>query len=623
MALSGTINGSVTQKSSIFSFYLTWSATQNVSGNYSDVTVITYWKTNNTSYGFDTVGTRSASITINGQTSSITKAFNVCASGSTSWATNPYKIQTFTQRVYHNSDGTKSVTISARANGHAASYGPSSSTASSADCTASGTITLNTIPRASSITSAADITLGNKCQIKWTPASSSFKYKLKFSLGSWSYTSQGFIEPNTTSAYTYSNKTISGTDTQNGTTIYKQLPNATSGSMSVILITYNSSGSEIGRSSAKAFKVTIPSSVKPTAGSVTLTPTAITLVNGNVCNDLVKGKNKLTISIGTSAAGTGSSIAAYSFTGPSVAESILSSSSTCAAVVNAVKESGENLQYTVTVSDTRGRTSSNSQSITCYDYKAPSFVDFKCSRSGNILTCTYQVSYATVGNVNKARVQIYVDGACKWDSVAYNISNNTKYNAGNIVLDNTTSTYNVYAVVTDLFNGSSRSNSSTAYGVSKVFNVHPTGKGFAFGKISEKEGCLECTWAAEFGGTVTANLNTGSDERIKTNIQDIGIDVVDNLRPVQYELLNATDGKTHYGFVAQDIAQVLTNADLNPESMGIIGHITQEGQQLYTLAYTEFIPLLVKKCQELQKENNEMRAEIAEIKHMLLALNSE
>lgn len=146
MALSGTINGSVTNKSQYFSFYISWSATQNVEGNYSDVTVKTYWKTNNTNHTFDTVGSRNASITINGTTKSISKVFSVY------WSSNPYLIQTATERVYHNSDGTKSITISARANGHALNYGTSSSTATSADCTASGTITLNTIPRKATVT---------------------------------------------------------------------------------------------------------------------------------------------------------------------------------------------------------------------------------------------------------------------------------------------------------------------------------------------------------------------------------------------------------------------------------------------------------------------------------------
>lgn len=150
MALSGTINGSVTNKSQYFSFYISWSATQNVEGNYSDVTVKTYWKTNNTYQTFDTVGSRNASITINGTTKSISKVFSVY------WSSNPYLIQSETVRVYHNDDGTKSITISARANGHAKEFGTSSSTASSADCTASGTITLNTIPRKATVSAVTN-----------------------------------------------------------------------------------------------------------------------------------------------------------------------------------------------------------------------------------------------------------------------------------------------------------------------------------------------------------------------------------------------------------------------------------------------------------------------------------
>ena len=164
MALSGRIDGSVTYQpyaSKPFSFYCTWSATQSVSGNYSDVTVSTYWATTSIGATFNTVGSRNASITIDGDTQSITKVFNC-----NPWPSNPFLIQTATKRVYHNADGTKSVAISVRANGHAASYGPSSTDASSGDCTASGTITLNTIPRASAITSASSITLGNTCNIK-------------------------------------------------------------------------------------------------------------------------------------------------------------------------------------------------------------------------------------------------------------------------------------------------------------------------------------------------------------------------------------------------------------------------------------------------------------------------
>ena len=51
-----------------------------------------------------------------------------------------------------------------------------------ANCNGSDTFSLTTIPRASTITSAGNITLGNKCSVKWTPMASSFYYKLVFKL---------------------------------------------------------------------------------------------------------------------------------------------------------------------------------------------------------------------------------------------------------------------------------------------------------------------------------------------------------------------------------------------------------------------------------------------------------
>ena len=181
MALSGTINGRVTLNSRFMSFYITWSATQNVEGNYSDVTVTSYWKTNNTGWGFDTEGSRAASITINGNTTSISKRFDSTNGTGTGWKQgNPWAIQTVTERVYHNSDGSKSISISARANGHAASYGPSNSSESSGDCTASGTISLDTIPRASKV-SATNSDIGSTSTITVSRYSTSFKHTVSFS----------------------------------------------------------------------------------------------------------------------------------------------------------------------------------------------------------------------------------------------------------------------------------------------------------------------------------------------------------------------------------------------------------------------------------------------------------
>lgn len=181
MSLSGTINGRVTLNSQYMSFYITWSAKQNVEGNYSDVTVTSYWETNNTRWGFDTEGSRAASITINGKTTSISKRFDSTNGTGTGWKQeNPWAIQTITERVYHNSDGSKSISISAKANGYASSYGPSNSSASSGDCTASGTISLDTIPRASKV-SATNADIGSTSTITVSRYSTSFKHTVSFS----------------------------------------------------------------------------------------------------------------------------------------------------------------------------------------------------------------------------------------------------------------------------------------------------------------------------------------------------------------------------------------------------------------------------------------------------------
>ena len=136
MALSGRINGTVGHFSQFFSFYLLWSATQDPVANTSTITATTYWSTTDRGQDFDTVGSRTAYITIAGDQTSISKRFDVSP-----WPTNAvYEIQTKTFTVGHNADGTKSVSISAYADGTAASYGPD-------ECSLSGTITLDTIDR--------------------------------------------------------------------------------------------------------------------------------------------------------------------------------------------------------------------------------------------------------------------------------------------------------------------------------------------------------------------------------------------------------------------------------------------------------------------------------------------
>ena len=160
---SGKINGSVTNLSSVFSFYADWSAVGNSTGNYSDVTVKIYIKTSNTAYDFDTVGKRNHSITIDGTTDSVSKRIDC-----NPWSSNPYLIHEFTKRVYHNADGKKSITISAKSNGTASSYGYSSSTSSANDATLSATVSLDNLTRQATLTTAPNFNDGQNPTITYS-----------------------------------------------------------------------------------------------------------------------------------------------------------------------------------------------------------------------------------------------------------------------------------------------------------------------------------------------------------------------------------------------------------------------------------------------------------------------
>lgn len=297
MALSGTINGRVTLNSQYMSFYISWSAKQNVEGNYSDVTVTSYWKTNNTRWGFDTEGSRAASITINGNTTPISKRFDSTNGTGTGWKQeNPWAIQTVTERVYHNSDGSKSISISARANGYAASYGPSNSSESSGDCTASGTISLDTIPRASKV-SATNADIGSTSTITVSRYSTSFKHTVSFSCPGISDT---VIESDSEASVIPWNVPVS---------IYATIPSAKYATVTITCRTYSKdTGALIGETTATMKATANEDECKPTvygavtdvnANTVSLTGNAKTLIRYKStasCEIVATAKNSASIS---------------------------------------------------------------------------------------------------------------------------------------------------------------------------------------------------------------------------------------------------------------------------------------------------------------------------------------
>ena len=182
--------------------------------------------------------------------------------------------------IAHDADGSKRVTIGINLGFFRGDTGQSFK------INETHTIELTTIPRASEITSAGNVTLGNGCQVKWTPKSASFRYRLKFSLGGWSYTT-GAIHPNKTTEYTYSGYTIP-------LEVAEQILGAKTGTMQVELYTYSDSGAtaQIGSTDSATFTVTVPDndSTKPV---VTMELAPVSTLAAKFAGLYIQGKTKV------------------------------------------------------------------------------------------------------------------------------------------------------------------------------------------------------------------------------------------------------------------------------------------------------------------------------------------
>ena len=220
----------------------------------------------------------------------------------------------------------------------------------------SSTVALTTIPRASDISSAGNITLGNKCSVKWTPASMSFRYKLKFSLGNWSYTTEA-INPGTTSAYTYTGYTIpldvAGYISSTSKT----------GTMTVALYTYSDAACSImvGSVSTKTFTVTIPEN-ESTKPSVSMTGAPVSSLSSPFSDMFIQGMSKFQATI-TASGKYGASIASQKLT--------IEGKGYGAPYLSGFIVSSGDVTVKASVTDSRGFTGEVQKTITVIPYQKP------------------------------------------------------------------------------------------------------------------------------------------------------------------------------------------------------------------------------------------------------------
>lgn len=352
-------------------------------------------------------------------------------SGATVW------VASGTTTVSHNADGSKSISVSASFNNaDRGTYLPTTGSCS-------GSLKLTTIPRATTPSiDKPSLDCGGVIKISGTSASSNFSHKVYVT---WNGTKKqiGTIASGTTTpSFSY---TIP-TDWE------KNIPDSTSGIATFTLETISGSTS-VGSKTVNA-TIKVRSGVVPSIGTVSISDT------NSICAGIgqyVQSQSKLKFSIATSG-NQGSTITSVStkFNDQTYSGSTFTT--------QAIQNSGT-LSYTITVTDSRGRTATKSGSINVVAYNPPSLTNVSAKRANSSYAVdesngTYALLHFKVGftslsnkNVTSFYIQYRASGASSWTKVnswANNYTLEQDYKAGNL-FTSTTTTYEIAFGVKDKF----------------------------------------------------------------------------------------------------------------------------------------------------------------------------
>lgn len=468
---------------------------QSVANNTSNVTVsVRVYRTNT---GYTTYGTGTVYCTINGTqyTEGITSSDKITNSGIVLFSK--------TLNIAHNADGSKTLATSARITHD--QFSSSSQSYSQK---------LITIPRATTPTlSASSVNMGASITINMARASSSFDHTLTYKFGSATGTIGSDL--GTSKAWTVP------------LSLASQIPKGTSGTCTITCKTYN--GSTLIGTKTVSFTAKVPSSVVPTIGSVAVADT--NSAYATQFGSLVQGKSKAKFTI-TASGAYGSTITAYktviegkTYTGASPTTSVLTGSG--------------NVTATITVTDSRGRTASTEKTFYRIPYTAPKITAFSVVRTDAAgvenyegtnakVSASFTIASASNKNTSSYKIEYRAKSESTWTELTSGsgYSYNDSFISGSVF--DTNSAYDVRLTVSDYFgNITNTIDLSTAF---TLMDFNASGRGIAFGKVSEKEG-IEFALPAYFThGEVPSSV---------TYLQG-GQDLNDVMEPGFYAIPNTT-----------------------------------------------------------------------------------
>ena len=440
MANSGTIDGAAGYGG--FKIRIKWSVnSQSIPDNSSNVAVNIYLVV--PTY-YSTTSTMRGSYTVNGSTINIDRATQKYAAGE-HWLAG----SNFT--IYHNNDGTKSFNMSATVTSGWTTLGTMP--------TASGSGTLNTIARASQPSintypnNSPDFNIGDTITIHMNRASDSFTHTVVFNYGSTSVT----VATGVTNNCTFDTSTIANT-------LYALIPNANVYSNTISVTTYNGSTNIGTKTCAYNAHVT---NANPTFNAAYLdTNSSVTAVTTND-QLIVRNKSTLRINVSSAAAQKSATLASAScvILGQTVTASI--SGSSVALNVGTINTS-QDTTAAVTVTDSRGNTTTKNLTISVADWQQPTAI-ITLQRHNNYYSetdVTVDANYSSVDNKNAITIKVrsQKQGESSWSAYSTLQDNVTSV----LTLDNEYA-WNIQVLLTDSLGGSTTYNLTLSRGMPIVF----------------------------------------------------------------------------------------------------------------------------------------------------------
>lgn len=384
--------------------------------------------------------------------------------------------------IAHETDGTKTVKLTVNFMLNAYIYNTYYEV-----ITATADLTFDPIPRATQPTlSASSVFMQNSITINTPRASSNLTHDLAYSFAGSAYTA---ISSGVGTSYTWTVPNLA-----------RDIPNSTSGVMTIRCITKN--GSETVGTKTVTLTVKVPESFVPTIIGVVLTET----VSGIAEQFGAFIQNKSAFECAIMASGSsGSTIKSYSSTFQGLSYSGQKWTS------KTLGTSGS-LSLVTTVTDSRGRTATLTTPVTVLEYDQPVVSELRVYRckadgtpddNGTALSVAYAYSVPSLNGKNTAQAVLSYKRSTASEYTEVYSATALSQNRTQIVTSATFSTdyqYDIQLTVTDWF-GTATAYRATLPSAAVIMDIGADGRSMAIFKTSELSGALEIAGDTRVTGT--------------------------------------------------------------------------------------------------------------------------